>query len=152
MKPLMVFGIVAFVILVIAIFRGILVTRRTQSDPLQKEFLTGTVPENLDGVYRGTTTGPLGSWQGKEIDDTTKTGINIFKEGKRYPFKIFPARGLHDNIELLRIEYNIPGNPLWVRFIADELVQVGDNKYLGKIHARILPGFSVELGFFTLER
>ncbi|MBI3495332.1 hypothetical protein HY065_01760 [Candidatus Berkelbacteria bacterium] len=143
--------IIAVVIAAIVIY-GSLVTKKTRRGPLQAKFVKGTLPKNLDGSYRGEAFGLLGSWQGKAIDAKTQTGINIFKEGKRYPFKFITARGRHDNIELMRIEYNIPGNPLWVRFIMDEMVEIGPNQYLGKIHARILPGFSVELGFFTLER
>lgn len=152
MKLLLWLLVIVVVAIVAMVIYGIAKNSAGRRNPLQDQFTKGTLPKNLNGPYKGEAFGLLGSWQGKEIDGAAQTGINIFAEGKRYPFKLLTARGRHDDIELIRIEYNIPGNPLWVRFIMDELVEVGEQKYLGKIHARVLPGFSIELGYFMLER
>ncbi len=129
-------------------------TNKTQHSPNQAKFLKGTVPSPaLDGFYAGTVTGYTGPWRGKKFFATDQKGINLFEESEkqveRYPFKTRVEQGLRDDLSVLKIDYNVPGNPLWVRPVLDELVQIGPNEYLGKLHYR-LGLFSVALGYFSL--
>lgn len=139
-------------ILILASFR----TWKVQTSPNQKLFLSGKVPLKLpDGFYQGKVKGLKTTWQGKKFNSKNKTGINIFMEEKRiekYPFKIYKVRGLQDNLEVLRIDYNISENPFWIRLVKDEIVETGKDKFLGKIHLSIIPGIPISVGYFNLMK
>lgn len=130
---------------------------KTQHSAQQKHFLAGKVPlESLDGFYKGTVRDSASVWQGKKFQGASNTGINVFKEGKmivdRYPFATSSGKGLADkNLAVIKIDYNLPDNPLWLRFVLDEVVEVSPGHLLGKLHVRLLPGFSLALGFFELS-
>src|SRR3989338_1636280 len=49
-----------------------------------------------------------------------------------FPFGTYVMHGVHDEIPVLRLSYDLPQNPSFVRNIIDELVQVGEGSYLGK--------------------
>ncbi|TSC86723.1 MAG: hypothetical protein G01um10147_804 [Microgenomates group bacterium Gr01-1014_7] len=144
-----------FIFIATILFIGTYRTWKTQTSPNQALFISGSAPMALpNGFYSGKVTGLKTNWQGKKFNSKSKTGINIFKkEGKQielYPFKIYMAAGLQDNIEVLRIDYNLPENPLWVRFVKDEIVETGEDKFLGKIHLTVIPGLPVSVGYFSL--
>lgn len=126
--------------------------------PSQKIFLSGKLPEKSpDGDYKGIVKNLKTSWRGKSINAKNSSGINNFLENgnmtKKYPFKTYTGRGIQDKKkEVFKIDYNISGNPLWLRFILDEIVQTENNTFLGKVHIRILPGLAFSLGYFTLEK
>ncbi len=151
---LLIIIIIVLLFIILCIYR----TWKTQNSPNQKLFLHGEVPNpKLQGLYKGSVTGYKGNWQGKEFDAKTSLGINVFrengKEQKSYPFKTYAGKGLQDkNLDVLKIDYNTRKNPLWVRFVLDELVEVEPNKYLGKLHIRFLPILSFSLGYFRLEK
>lgn len=133
-----------------------LFTWKTQSNPMQKQFLSGSVPTKLpEGLYKGQVPGHTFTWQGKKFMKDG-TGINVFKDGDKisdkYPFKFYVAQGLQDNKQVIRIDYNLPENPLWLRFIVDEIVETSQGKYLGKLHIKLLPGLVASLGYFDLEK
>jgi len=107
-----------------------------------KNFSSGKVPSIPAGFHKGKAPNQ-GSWLGKKFDATSSSGINEFSEGEKYPFKMYVSSGV------LKIDYNNSQNPLWVRFILDELVEV-DNHYLGRIQV-LLPFYPITIGFFTLE-
>ena len=70
---------------------------------------------------------------------------------ERQPFKTYYGNGLRDkNLNVLVLDYDIPENPFWLRYIRDEIVQVAPNQYLGKLHLRVI-GFAFTLGYFELE-
>lgn len=139
------------IILLLGVFR----TWKVQSNPLAQEFLKGKVPTNLNGLYKGTVNIKT-TWQGKKFTSSTKTGTNMFKNAdgahERYSFKTYAGKGLQDDILVLKIDYNLPENPLWLRFIVDELVQTAPRKYLGKLNVKLTPGLSFALGYFSLEK
>ncbi len=114
-------------------------------------------------------------WLGKSFDPSTMTGVNVLSKSARAPVRVLwpnyePERELADRIEafpfrnrvapgeldpgvsVLKIDYDFEANPqLIVRRILDELVQIDDGLYLGKILFR-REGSWAPIGFFTLER
>ena len=152
------FILVIICVIVIVLFAyGSYRNFRTQTNPNQKIFLKGTVPSKFpDGFYKGTVNGLNTPWAGKEFNAKEMNGINIFKENekstKKYPFHLYKGRGLADkNLEVIKIDYNLPQNPILLRFIMDEIVETSKDQYLGKLHIRF-PGFSFALGFFSLRK
>lgn len=149
--------LIVVIILFVAVCYGWYRTYKTQHSSNEALFLKGTTPNNLDGLFKGSVTGYNGPWQGKKFDASTKTGINIFKENdksvEKYPFKTYVAKGIKDpSIEVLKIDYNVSGNPLWLRFVLDELVETSPGQYLGKLNIRTIPGLTFALGYFRLEK
>ena len=70
-----------------------------------------------------------------------------------FPFRNRIERGAIDpNVKVLKIDYDFEANPsLLIRRILDELVQVDDGLYLGKVLMRWRGSFR-RAGFFSLER
>ena len=125
----------------------------------QTVFFEGTVPQPApDGLYSGSIEGPKVSWLGKKFNAASSAGINVFddgngKQGERYPFKTAYGKGLRDmHIDVLTIDYNTPDNPFWMHPILDEIVQIGPDKYLGKLHVRLIPGHPFTLSYFELSK
>lgn len=162
--------IIFFIILAIALFKFLLValvvglillwlrTLQMKKEPNQAAFAQGSLPNpRPDGFYRGTI-GFETSWIGKKFFRESSTGINIFKDKQnnqteKYPFKTYTGKGLFDqNVFVLKIDYNIKGNPFWIKLILDEIVQVAPNEYLGKMHVRIIPGFPFSVLYFELKK
>ena len=133
-------------------------THQVEKMPEQAEFLKGTVPHPLPvGPLHGTVVGlkkPPLDWSGK-VFDAGGTGRNRFTvhgtDMEKYAFRLVPSRGIRDARDVIRIDYDIPGNSWWMRKVLDEIVQTGPNTYLGKAHVRILPGIPFTLGFFRLH-
>lgn len=125
---------------------------RAEKSPTNQAFKNGTFPEPpLDGQYKGAFSREI-SWQGKKLDAQNATGINVFMGNKeQYAFKTYPAKSLKSGQKVLKIDYDIPKNPLWLHFIVDELVQVTPNKYQGKVFAKFGP-LSFTLTYFELEQ
>lgn len=143
---------------------GIMRTMKSERSANQQAFLGGRAIFPVPGFYKGTVTGYDGSWQGKFIDEGSQRGANFFEDkdiltelpenkSRRYPFALYPAKGLRDTeLEVITLDYNQPGNPWWLRFITDEIVQTGSSTYLGKVHVKITPSIVFTLGYFTLEQ
>jgi len=134
-------------------------TSRTQAAPEQQAFLRGKPATPApEGLYAGEVPGRTLPWKGKRFEPSTATGDNVFEEdsgarAQKYPFKTYVAKGIRDpTLEVFKIDYDIPGNPFWLRRILDEVVQVGPDEYLGKIHVRWLFGSSFALGYFKLKK
>jgi hypothetical protein len=130
-------------------------TYTTQHSPLQEKFLKGKA-SSPQGFLKGSVNAKT-NWLGKKFNKEEATGINVFAKDEtqeeRYKFKTYVAKGLADpSIEVLKIDYNIPGNPFWLRLILDEIVETEPGKYLGKLHLRLLPRLSFALGFFSLRK
>lgn len=150
----LVVGIVA-----LAIVLGILRTMQLQRTANQARFVAGTIPSPMpSGFYKGSVNGPHGSWLGKHFDSGRQTGINVFDTGgdtraEQYPFKSYTGQGVTDpEVFVMKIDYDMPTSPFWMRPILDEIVQIGPEHYLGKLQVRILPGFPFTLAFFELSR
>jgi hypothetical protein len=100
-------------------------------------------------------------WLGKTFDPAQGTGDNIFTRDsyplarffnpfyrgfatdgpstyRGFAFRTYIAPGVMDSDRsVLKIDYNLKENPvLTVRRVLDELVQVGNQLYLGKAHVR----------------
>lgn len=137
---------------------GLVRTRLTQRSPKQDEFLRGRVPRELpDGFYEGSADFDTRSWKGKTFNADEARGVNILEKdggrGEEFPFRLYTGPGIQDpEIEVLKIDYDIAGNPLWLRSILDEVVEVDDGTLLGKIHVRLVPGLPFSLGYFRLEK
>jgi len=140
--------------LLVGVVGGLYRTYRVEHSPNQAKFWGGHVPSTLpSGFFKGSALTGLGkNWQGKVFDRHKGKGINQFTDGKRYSFRVYPAAGLRDaDMQVLRIDYNQPGNPWWLRFVVDEIVQVSPGHYLGKVHVKILPGLPFSLTYFELS-
>ncbi len=115
-------------------------------------------------------------WKGKFLIRTQSQGDNIFSGSSRSMMRIlFPFyRGMVDfepgafrafvfqtsvdagmvdrDRQVFRIDYDRPDNPaLSIRRIVDEIVQVGDGLYLGKIHFKWWWGVWDMIGYFALR-
>jgi hypothetical protein len=106
-------------------------------------------------------------WLGKTFDAATSTGDNVFKDNtwskateilhwpeyrvhsddppgtvRVFPFRSYVAKGIEDpDVDLLRIDYAHSPNPLPVRRIVDEVVELPGGYILGKAHMRGLREF-----------
>jgi hypothetical protein len=140
--------------LVLGVAAGVVQTLRVERRPSQQTFRGGKAPKPLpEGFWRGSVTIQQGkNWRGKVFDRAAQTGINRFADGERYPFKMYVAPGLRDrDLRVLRIDYNVPGNPWWLRLIVDEVVQTEPGHYLGKVHLAALPGLTFTATYFELN-
>lgn len=152
--------LVSIVSLLAAAFIVLLMYRtfKTERSENQTAFVQGTADiAALDGDYRGKVRGYNGAWRGKTFNQAERSGINRFDEEggavSKYPFKIYAAKGLRDEaVDVVVLDYNLAGNPWWLKFVVDEMVSTGPNTYLGKIHVRLTPGIVFSLGYFTLEK
>jgi hypothetical protein len=113
-------------------------------------------------------------WLGKSFDPEASKGVNVLTTNARTPMKVlWPKyvleREMADRIEafpfntrieqgavdpglqVLKIDYDFSANPKFlIRSILDELVQIDDGVYLGKILFRRKGRFH-PIGFFSLE-
>jgi hypothetical protein len=139
----------------------------------QGRFITATIAEGLDGIGRRLSHLYM-PWLGKSFDPAGQEGVNVLAKSALTPMKAMwpkyePERILADRVEafrfktrveagaidpgvqVLKIDYDFEPNPtLVIRRILDELVQVEDGLYLGRILYRSGGGFK-RIGFFTLE-
>lgn len=124
-----------------------------QSSWHQSVFLAGGKPGRLEGFHKGSAGGYADGWRGKHFNSRTMTGDNIMRRNGKdkhiYPFKTWEGIGIIDPVRVLKIDYNVPGNPWWLRQLLDELTQTGKKKFTGKLFFRPL---KLPLAFFTLEK
>lgn len=145
-------------LIIVLLAIGFVRTWFTQQSPKQAEFLAGKAFSELpDGFWPGTAEFPVGPWRGKRFYAAEARGVNVFGDGdsryEQYVFKMYQAPGLWDAAHTVtRIDYNLPGNPFWIRPAIDEVVEVAPGKLLGKIHYRILPGFSIAIEYFRQQK
>ncbi|HYU58454.1 MAG TPA: hypothetical protein VEO00_10450 [Actinomycetota bacterium] len=145
-------------------------------DPLPIGFqpgrlLTMSVTPAIDALVRRIADAWM-PWKGKAFDPSTMTGINIMTADARAPLRllfgerpepgpdgrmeVFPFRNriapgaVDPAVTTLKIDYDFPANVDFIRRILDELVQIGDGVYLGKILFRTRSGFH-PIGFFSLQ-
>lgn len=146
--------LLSFFVLVIA--SGLFWSWGVSRSPLQREFLNGRVPNQLpDGFYQGKI-GIMSSWTGEQFDGEHKTGMNVFRGRdtfSQYPFRMEVGKALVDkNKTVLRLDYNVPKNLPWARFVLGEMVETRPGHFLGKVHVRIIPLVPLTLGYFELEK
>lgn len=140
---------------------------------LPGRLLTMSLTRPTDAFVRWVT-GHYMPWLGKSFDAESNEGINILKAGARSQLKVlfrnyephrndrgdleaFPFRtriapgALDPNVEVLKIDYDFEANPDFViRRILDELVQIEEGLYLGKILYRTRDSWH-SIGFFSLR-
>ena len=140
---------------------------------LPGRLITMSVSRPSDAFVRSVA-GVYMPWLGKSFDSEAATGLNILTKSAKKPLKaLWPsytpisesddkieafafntriAPGAIDpEIDVLKIDYDFDANPNFIiRKILDELVQVDDGLYLGKILYRWGRSFR-PIGFFSLE-
>jgi hypothetical protein len=71
----------------------------------------------------------------------------------RFPFRTSSGAGsLNPNLRVLRIDYNNPYNPWWLRLFLDEVVAIEPGQLLGKLSIRVIPGHPYAILFFELRQ
>jgi hypothetical protein len=145
----------------------------------QKEFLTGTLPSPApEGFFQGYVGSDPnknpGSWLGKSFDATTSTGVNFFSAAgeknsnltadditpiaiglanKKYPFATsLDIDTRSQDLNVFKLDYNVPVNPFWLRIVTDEIVQTSPGHYLGKLQVHVIPGYPLTMTFFQLQK
>lgn len=147
-------AILVLLIIVILIGLGFWRTHQIEKQANNQRFRQGQIPSELpNGFLRGNRfSGRGAAWEGKIFDRNARSGINKFKDGERYKFTVYPAKGLRDtDKQVLRIDYNQPGNPWWLKFIVDEITEVEKGKYVGKVHLKVLPWPIFTATYFELS-
>lgn len=136
-----------------------LISYKLEHSPEQAAFLQGTLPyPEPSGFYDGRLSAPNPFWLGKRFNYENDTGINIFKAGaglnnEGFSFKTYEGKGIaNTHLDVLKIDYNTPENPFWVHPLLDEIVQIDENRYLGKMYIKFLPGHPFTMAFFELSR
>lgn len=146
-------------------------------DPAPRGFQSGTVvtlsvAKPVDALARRFSKFYM-PWMGKSFDADKNEGINILRSKARsqlkvlwpsyeprevdgrleaFPFKTRVEPGALDpDVQVLKIDYDFEANPdFLIRRILDELVQIEDGFYLGKILYRAR-GSRHPIGFFSLQ-
>ncbi len=114
-------------------------------------------------------------WLGKSFDASAMGGVNVLHKSARGPLRALwpsyePEREVDDRLEafpfrtrvapgevdpavdVLKIDYDFDANPQFIiRRILDELVDIDDGLYLGRVLFRTRDRF-VPIGFFSLAR
>jgi hypothetical protein len=68
-----------------------------------------------------------------------------------FPFKTRITKGLQEDKSVLQLDYDLEENPKQVREIVDELVDIGNNMYLGKAYTK-KHGTPRLIAFFSLKK
>lgn len=150
--------VVTFIFIIVLSALSFLTLYNNRYSQYQSQFILGGLPKSLpDGFYKGSSPLPTGSWLGKRFDLKSKGGVNIFRSGEgtseKIPFRMYEGDGLRDRgLRVIKIDYNIPQNPFWIRPALDEMVEVEPGKFLGKIHYRYASDSSFVLGYFWQEK
>jgi hypothetical protein len=146
-------------------------------DPRPEGFLEGrplalSVSGLLDAVGRRLAQRRM-PWLGKAFDREAARGVNVLARWARPWIRVLlpsyvPERELADRIEafpfqtwvgpsatgsgaiVFKIDYGRGSNPRPVRSVLDELVQLEDGVYLGKVLLRRGPSYR-QVGFFRLQ-
>ena len=147
---------ILFLILVLILVGMFLRTLQLAASSQEKEFSAGTATTMPDGFYLGTVIGPKVTWLGKRFDAARGTGINVFSTATntttdKYPFVFSQAQAVHNTMQVIAIDYNLPENPWYLRPVLDEIVMTAPGQYLGKLQLRIIPGYPFALTFFGLK-
>ena len=141
-------------VLVLALAYGFYRTWKTGSLEDYDRFQQGMVPSVMpEGLWKGTALG-LGevSWKGKKFFKSG-TGINLIGEEEKFPFLFSRAASITDSSkEVIRLDYNQPENPFWLRVIVDEMVSTAENQFLGIVYIKVIPGVPFRMGCFTLTK
>jgi hypothetical protein len=170
--------VVAFLVLWLGFWS--LVSFLVNRSRYHKKFIEGRAPQTPpEGFYQGTAhilfDKPV-PWLGKSFDSANQLGFNVFtpfgakvlkvmtplykrfgvnKDGNidAYYFKTRTGAGLKDpQKNVIKLDYDSKGNPVLIRIILDEIVEVAPEQFLGKIHLKVFPRFYSTIGYFSLKK
>ncbi|MEP7104150.1 MAG: hypothetical protein ABI721_05590 [Candidatus Dojkabacteria bacterium] len=153
----MIIGLVILAIFIVYAIVATIFTMRTKSMSEQELFTNSKFPDPIpNGDLKGNADNQ-GSWLGKSFDSAAGTGINRFNDDgmitRSSKFVTYKGNSITDpEKEVLTIDYNIPENPIFLRVILDELVEIAPGKYLGKLQLRIIPFIPFTVQYFRLEK
>lgn len=148
-------------------------------DPLPDGLLRGraiasTIAAGVDALGRRLAALYM-PWLGKRFEAQTHEGVNVLARSALRPMKLlwpsyepvgifidrveaFPFRtrlgpgAVEPELRVLKIDYDFDANPSFIiRRVVDELVQIEDGLYLGKVLFR-RKGELRPIGFFALEK
>ncbi len=144
-------GMIILGILVLGLVGASLKSIEANSRGENAVFIEGSLPDPaLDGQYNGNAQNSS-NWQGKRFNASEQSGINRFSDGERYTFATSSARSLSSTKQILKLDYNQPGNPWCLKLIFKEVSQVEPGKYQGKVYIKLGPMFFT-LTYFELTR
>lgn len=137
-------------LILLALLLAFVFSFRQERRAENKLFVSGHLPSQaLTGEYNGNKQS-RSDWLGKRFEQGQK-GINLFPSGDRYPFTTTNTKSLRSNQEVVRLNYDIKGNPWWLRQIVDEVVEVEPDRYQGKVFVRLGP-LVFTLTYFQLSK
>ena len=149
-------GYVLFALVLVFVFvyssAGLIFSQIAHNSADQTLFLDSHVPNPLpDGTYV-TSDMARGNWTGMNFNRMKQIGVNTFVDGTTgYAFNMYITKGVQDSDkDILKLDYNVESNPMWVRVFQDELVETSQNEYLGKLQLRLLPFIPFVVGFFHI--
>ena len=171
-------SVVAFVVLWLLFWS--LVSFLVNRSRYHKKFIEGHAPQMPpEGFYQGTAHILFDKevpWLGKSFDSANQLGFNIFtpfgakllkimtplykhqsvnKDGNTdaYYFKTRTEAGLKDpQLNVIKLDYDSKENPVLIRIILDEIVEISPEQFLGKIHLKVFPQFYSTIGYFSLKK
>jgi hypothetical protein len=141
---------------------------------LRGRAISSTIAGGLDALGRRLASLYM-PWLGKKFDAQAEEGVNVLTRSalkpmkvmwptyepvgifsdrvEAFPFKTRLGEGAADpDLEVLKIDYDFEPNPSFIiRHVLDELVQIEEGLYLGKVLYRRKGEFK-PIGFFALER
>jgi len=145
---------IVLIAVIVVIAYGFYRTWKTARAENYALFLQGTVPTKMpEGLWKGSVP-ELGdvSWKGKKFLKSG-SGINLIGDAEKFPFKFSKEKSIKEkDKEVIRLDYDQPGNPLWLRFIVDEMVSTGPNEFLGIVYIDLIPWIPFRMGYFRLTR
>ena len=155
------------------LFRGGMAPEEWPEGFTRGEVLTTSIARPVDAAVRGLLALYM-PWLGKSFDPSTQSGVNVLKPSAKGPLKMlwrnytpeleradrieaFPFRtriepgAIDTGVQVLKIDYDFDANPDFIiRRILDELVQIDEHLYLGKILFRTKKRWH-PIGFFSLQ-
>jgi hypothetical protein len=110
------------------------------------------LPRALRAGILASLRGPLGVWRGKRV--AGERGTNLWGIGPLWrcfaQFRVEAAEAVDGSGPCLRLDYDVPENPLPLRGILGELRALGPGLFLGRMYYRAGSGRGCLL-YFTLE-
>jgi hypothetical protein len=141
---------------------------------LRGRAISSTIAGGLDALGRRLASLYM-PWLGKKFDSRAEEGVNVLTRSalkpmkvmwpkyepvgiftdrvEAFPFKTRLAEGNVDQgLQVLKIDYDFEPNPTFIiRHVLDELVQIEEGLYIGKVLYRRKDEFR-PIGFFVLEK
>lgn len=167
------------IFVIVVLMLGLGITYINEHLGYQNIFLEGGLPaKSPEGFYKGKALffgGVQTPWLGKAFSPSTVSGFNLFastglgvlkiltpfykrfslnkdRTVSAYNFKTYVGKGLKDDKQVIKLDYSLKENPLFIRLILDEIVWTDTAEFLGKVHLKIFPGFYVTVGYFSLRQ